>query len=669
MSRINFSKLGAFALATCIFVSCVDEKYDLDNVDMTIGTSGDLTLPTSSTGEIMLKSIMDLEEDGIVQAIDGVYYLVEDGKANVPEIDISPITIPSPTLSQIRTTIEVDVDAADSRSAAQASADMITISAYGYEVEIPNQTYRYTINDKDNVYYDLDVTSNTVPEKVVKLESVEFVDETTLDAKITINLDDEHSFVNKVHMDNLKISLPKGLHVSHAEFRHWTDKDDEPGEFEEDGKHEHRDEKAVEINNEEGWILLTRQDVNTIIGKNNEGKDHEIDVMISFDRAVTDNEGFTFTPGKEGQRGQVGLKGLFKIDGTFRLEAKDFELNENTITLAMIQKLVQTNNFDAIRPTYISVNGDAFFDGDINVASFTGQVKSDVGDIAPIVLDNMPDFLNDPEVRLDLANPAIFIEVNNPLPGEGKTEITLRSKYSDAETIERKAPIVIYPNKHVVYCLAENPDAVTDIPAQYAGLEMELVQVDGLGDLLEVLPEKILVDVEDVVMDIKDLNVPSTYEMGVSYQVYTPIEFGENFRLVYSGTEEGIGADLEDINKMDTKGIRIEANAVTNIPMNLTLSVDALDRNNVSLKGKVISVNDIVINAHTGEGAASTQPISLTILPKEGHTIREMLEKMDKFHYRAVADADANDVLKESASIRLTNIKITLLGGIAYDAN
>jgi hypothetical protein len=198
---------------------------------------------------------------------------------------------------------------------------------------------------------------------------------------------------------------------------------------------------------------------------------------------------------------------------------------------------------------------------------------------------------------------------------------------------------------------------------------MELVQVDGLGDLLEVLPEKILVDVEDVVMDIKDMNVPSTYEMGVSYQVYTPIEFGENFRLVYSGTEEGIGADLEDINKMDTKGIRIEANAVTNIPMNLTLSVDALDRNNVSLKGKVISVNDIVINAHTGEGAASTQAISLTILPKEGHTIREMLEKMDKFHYRAVADADANDVLKESASIRLTNIKITLLGGIAYDAN
>jgi hypothetical protein len=83
----------------------------------------------------------------------------------------------------------------------------------------------------------------------------------------------------------------------------------------------------------------------------------------------------------------------------------------------------------------------------------------------------------------------------------------------------------------------------------------------------------------------------------------------------------------------------------------------------------VISVNDIVINAHTGEGAASTQAISLTILPKEGHTIREMLEKMDKFHYRAVADADANDVLKESASIRLTNIKITLLGGIAYDAN
>ena len=52
-----------------------------------------------------------------------------------------------------------------------------------------------------------------------------------------------------------------------------------------------------------------------------------------------------------------------------------------------------------------------------------------------------------------------------------------------------------------------------------------------------------------------------------------------------------------------------------------------------------------------------------------GHTIQEALEVMDKFHYRAVADAENGGVLSEDAYLKLTDIKITLLGGITYDAN
>lgn len=673
MKMNHFSRLGLFALSVCMFVSCVDEKYDLDDVDLTIGTTGDLTLPTSSTGEIALKNIMDLQEDGVVQIINGEYYIVEDGKADVPKINIDNISIPSPSLSQFVT--EINVDAIAAARATTSSTEMITISVYGYEIQIPNQTYRYTILPKDNAFYEIDVTSNTVPSEVVELTSVKFVDETTLDAKIKINLDKEHSFINKVHLDNLKVTLPKGLHVSHAEFRHWTDIDDQPGEFEEDGKHEHRDEKVKpeNINNEEGWILLTEQDVNTIIGKikdengNDTDRDHEIDVLITLDQALTGNEGFTFKAGENGQNGSVGLDGLFKIDGTFRLEAKDFELNENTISKDLVKKLIQTHSFDVIRPEIISFEGSASFAGDIKVKSVSGQVKSDIGDIAPIALNNMPDFLNDPEVRLDLANPAIFVEVNNPLPAQAKTKITLTSVYDDKDPVIREADIEI-KNGHKVYCLAEDP-ASANVPSDYSDLDVVPVQIAGLGDLLEKLPKEINVELADVVMDIKDITIPEEYELSLSYKVYTPMEFGENFKLVYQGTEEGLSADLSDINKVNTKGISIKATAVTNLPLNLRLSLDAMDSNNVSLKD-IFYVNELVVPAHKGDkDATSKHPIELTLKAKDGHSISDLLSRLDKIQYRAVADADSKGKLTENAMIKLENITITLLGGISYDAN
>ena len=92
-------------LLSGIFISCIDDKYDLDNIDMTIGTSGDLKVPVSSTGEIILKNIMDLKEDGIVQIIDGCFHIEEVGSADIPEIKIDDIKLKSPSFNTITSSI------------------------------------------------------------------------------------------------------------------------------------------------------------------------------------------------------------------------------------------------------------------------------------------------------------------------------------------------------------------------------------------------------------------------------------------------------------------------------------------------------------------------------------------------------------------------------------
>ena len=78
-------------------------------------------------------------------------------------------------------------------------------------------------------------------------------------------------------------------------------------------------------------------------------------------------------------------------------------------------------------------------------------------------------------------------------------------------------------------------------------------------------------------------------------------------------------------------------------------------------------MDDVMINAHKGPEELSYQDVKLTILPMEGHTIRELLENMDKFVYRAVAEGDGK--LLDNAYLKLTKIKITLKGGVSYDAN
>lgn len=65
----HFFGLGIVALFSCMFASCMDDKYDLDNVDMTIGTKVDLWLPESSTSEVRLASFMDLEDIGFIDTV------------------------------------------------------------------------------------------------------------------------------------------------------------------------------------------------------------------------------------------------------------------------------------------------------------------------------------------------------------------------------------------------------------------------------------------------------------------------------------------------------------------------------------------------------------------------------------------------------------------------
>lgn len=644
--KTSLFRHGAFVLSLVLFASCMDNKYDLDDMDMTIGTSASLDLPISSTASIMLKNVMDLKEDGIIQIVDGEYFIKEEGSANIPRLDITPITITDPVLTNINASISLDnvlpvSDVADTRAVVYAGGtDVID--------KIPNFTYTYTIQDDDGACYDLeDAVSTKVPDEVVKLTSVTFVDNTILDARIQVSFGNS-PFVNLVHLDNLTIDTPKGLNVTKAVFTHWTHNGTDIV---------YEEVNAHKIDAENSKVILTQKDNGTAIGDK-----YEIHILLTFDQAVIGKGGLTF------ENHEVAVAGTCRVNGTFRLESDEFD--KSAFTAEQLQKIALNGNYHDICPKHATFYGKADFVNDITVNSFTGSIKSSVGEISPIMLDDLPDFLNEPDVVLDLVNPVLFVEVDNPLPAEATTSITLTGIYTDNRPVmvKQTGAIVVPAERKSVICLADHFEGVK-IPAIYEGSNIINVPIDKLGELLKELPNKIEVDVADINMDIDNLSIPNQYDVKVNYNIFTPLEFGSEFKLVYQATEEGLAEDLEDVDKVDVKEVRVTANVETDLPLKLHLTLDALDKSSKSLKGNLVNVSDVVIDAHNGSEAVSVHPITLSISPVEGHTISELLSKLDKFRYRAVAMAESEGKLMESAHIKIKDIKISLVGGISYDAN
>ena len=94
--------LACLLLSPLAFTSCTDDHYDLNEVDSTIGVGSDgLRLPTSSTDEIQLSDVLELNESDVVKIQENGDYMFEQDGGDVtparPMIDIIQISKQSTT--------------------------------------------------------------------------------------------------------------------------------------------------------------------------------------------------------------------------------------------------------------------------------------------------------------------------------------------------------------------------------------------------------------------------------------------------------------------------------------------------------------------------------------------------------------------------------------------
>ena len=179
------TKTLAIALvAAASLTSCVDDKYDLSDIDTTVLVKvNDLTIPIN-LDQIELKSI--LEEGDEIKIVDGQYAITEDGDFNSDEIRLGKVTITSQTFEP--TKVE-DIPFVPAAIASMPEAGE-------FKIEPDPKQFKFDAAD--------------IPEEITGVTALGG----DLAFIFNFNMSGLSAVAKRVELRNLVIQLPKGLQMS-----------------------------------------------------------------------------------------------------------------------------------------------------------------------------------------------------------------------------------------------------------------------------------------------------------------------------------------------------------------------------------------------------------------------------------------------------------------------
>lgn len=223
------------------------------------------------------------------------------------------------------------------------------------------------------------------------------------------------------------------------------------------------------------------------------------------------------------------------------------------------------------------------------VSEVYGTIQPDI-DVKPteVELNNLPDFLQDDEIRLDITNPVFSFNANNPLNTDVEMDGVLTG-YKDGKVTKivkigsgnGGASITLKPSGDKQQTISIVRDEQTVVEANATK-----VVVPNLNDIIETIPDHINVELKPVVKTEQyyTVNLGQDYTLNSAYDIDIPLSFGSNLKIVYEETLDNFDLDLEDV---DIKKAVLSINAVNTIPLAMEIkndNVSALDANGNVIK-------------------------------------------------------------------------------------
>jgi len=314
--------------------------------------------------------------------------------------------------------------------------------------------------------------------------------------------------------------------------------------------------------------------------------------------------------------------------------------------------------------------------GEMTINSVNGVIQPNIkAETTNIELNDLPDFLKDEETRLDITNPVILLRADNPLetpvevdavltPMKNNTQI--EGKKVEIGSGNEKTPVVLASGENVIALSRTGECTIEGVTSN--------VKVEDINNLLETIPDDIVVDLQPVVRneDYYTAKLGWSYEMPSSYEVDVPLSFEQGLNIVYNDSIQDLNKDLNDLDKVGLKNVKVILSVDNAIPLKLQLKAENVQikdvyGNELSAVKKTIEEDKQYVAESTDGEKPATSELVLNLTSDD----TAFLSKIDRicFKITAVTGTTTGVPLKDTQWLKITSIKLSVPGGVNVDLN
>lgn len=613
---------------TLLFTGCIDDSYDLDKVDLTMKLNTDgLGVKLGNTDLIALADILD-EDETVKTEANGLYYLVKDGTSNFN------VKVDNMTTSFNDTKLDMDAPVLEYKDVReQLEAHGVPV-VDGKPLPIPAD-FEMHGSAEGNQKIDFSITD------VKDVTEVKTIDLYKSKVALTLKEANKPKELNLgvTHLKNIRLYLPKFLGVT----------DVAPG-----------------------WEL---KEGNVLVYTNNGG-------IYNYNR---NNSEICSV--------YLNKVALDQTEHNGKVENGSIELTPAELNIRMTAEQVYFKN-RAGRELSMEVGNQASVRLDIELPNNVLNINQVTGKFNPAinpdderidVSNDLPDFLQDKEVRIVATNPTIRFHANMSTLPVGidmrgtLTAVKENGAFENGATTKvvklDKGVMDMGRDNYVYYCNQGNTPY--DPEGAKAGAAT-VKNTANIGDLITELPDYLEVDLKNNQINVKNeyytVQLGRDYHVDADYSVFVPFEFDRGLKVVYNDSTESMHSDLKDLSATGT--LEVMADAYNTIPLELLVGLKAVD-----VDGNEVPVEFNTAEAHVAPGDGSTYTMNGEVKQRSGSEVmtpikitaklddENLLSRIDKLCFNIHADATGSNKLVSTQYLKLNNIKIKLHAGVIADFN